>query len=148
MKTQNRNTNESGILKYLLSFQTSSGFSFKKILGNFFISNYILHTISNVIAIKKLYSIFQLYYLHGISPLMGSNQKLNLYDKRIWNCEMFIQIFFDLSQKILRNFLTTFMIIIYSIYGIIFNIYNKDFIYSAFNHQISSLLNQQVVFLW
>lgn len=37
---------------------------------------------------------------------------------------------------------------IYSIYGITFNIYNRDFIYSAINHQISSLLNQQVVFLW
>lgn len=37
---------------------------------------------------------------------------------------------------------------IYSIYGITFNIYNRDFIYSAINHQISSLVNQQVVFLW
>lgn len=36
---------------------------------------------------------------------------------------------------------------IYSIYGITFNIYNRDFIYSAINHQISGVLNQQVVFL-
>lgn len=64
-------------------------------------------------------------------------------------CELFIQILID-YRFITENFKKFPQNIhdqIYSIYGITFNIYNRDFIYSAINHQISSLLNQQVVFL-
>lgn len=64
-------------------------------------------------------------------------------------CELFIQILID-YRFITENFKKSPQNIhdqIYSIYGITFNIYNRDFIYSAINHQISSLLNQQVVFL-